>query len=96
MFDYESCPDPKTAELHRELANLDRQVFGAVILPRDKPPTIAQMDQVRAAFREQLKKSEMLVERAAHRIEYSSAVLFEWLAGRYEGNLEKVTRRVNV
>jgi DNA transposition AAA+ family ATPase len=65
------------------------------MLPRDKKLTAEQIDEVRQAFVAYLKQNKLNYSRVADPVGYSAPVLSEWVSGKYSGDVESVTRRVN-
>jgi len=77
------------------LNEVNRILLEARMLPRGTPLRDEQIEAVRDAFKAYTGKREIPYTQVAREVNYASAVISDWAAGKYKGNVDKVTHAIN-
>ena len=93
--------DDRREAADRVVSNLianDRILLEAIMLPTatDGPLAADKIAEVVDAFRRYLQRHDLSVYSVHKGCGYSPTTLSEWMAGKYNGDVDEVTRRVNL
>jgi len=94
-----NAPAPESegsaAEAMDRLNQSNRILCEARMLPRSKPLTDEQTNEVRERYKVYTGQSGASGAQVARECGYSKSVVSEWLTGKYVGSMDKVTHAVN-